>query len=559
MVAGGGSGFGGGDQVVTTVYKADTTQQKKALDDLANKTDKAAKGMTRGITNFRDGLFRVFRVLARVRTAFFILVTFLGIRQIGRFLQSLSTFSADFAMKMGEAGMRWEQLRNTIGKMLENVFSDFVHDALDDLERLDAAMSQFADERMAAQGYATHRIVYEGEGRGIIDFAERFGDLIRAAAAATMSLVGAALALVEGVLVPLVMIMKPFIELVLTGFKLIGHILLELLGQLAFNLGDTWFGKLIGGDALNSLKRFMQYKPPKGSAAAAMFDQRGGGYGGYLRQKWGRELSGRMKSYGKDEHTALTATGRMSMSTAAVELFAGFADDQMKALDDALDTLKTSGWWLAFAAEAGDIAWHAMGNMFKRKGGTSGGRAAAINSLEGLVEGLRAGLQKVGAIKSLQTLGQTMGEAIAGGINKGLSDAWLAVMTGKFDDLKEAAKSTLEAINRAIADFIGNMIFQRMVNPWLQSFFSGMFSPAAPLIGPPVPAAPTGQIGPRLESGNFITRDGGGAGVNIVLAPQVIDGPSFSAWLVKEQDTIGNIMVEAVRGRSSQVREAFRK
>lgn len=213
-----------------------------------------------------------------------------------------------------------------------------------------------------------------------------------------------------------------------------------------------------------------------------------------------------------------------------------------------------------------------------------------------------------------QDIGETFGNAIASALETRIGDAFFNTMKGRFKDLRDVVTGFLEDIQRALSKLASQQLItglaggiqrfltpttQNVIGPPIPSSFpatSPRFGDPSSFIGPPIPPPPAIRSGlspigihppsasradeglvsgttnvtagergmeafVNLRGGKIpvqLNGAGGGGGPTIIIAPQVIDGPSFGAWLQKEKKTIHKLVAAGINGESAALRDSMR-
>jgi hypothetical protein len=196
------------------------------------------------------------------------------------------------------------------------------------------------------------------------------------------------------------------------------------------------------------------------------------------------------------------------------------------------------------------------------------------------------------ATKPLEKSASDLGHNVSNAFQSAFSGTFLALMQNNLKNVKDVFVSLLQDIQKAIADFLAERVVRELINFLIEAVSGAVTAGVGSLFGPSATpdsggtstgsgGASTSQhggiVGPRsvglvgeggpefISSGSSPLRitpmrnvQGGGQTINITIAPQVIDGPSFESWLLKSKGTIKRILVDAATGSDITVRSAFK-
>jgi len=189
--------------------------------------------------------------------------------------------------------------------------------------------------------------------------------------------------------------------------------------------------------------------------------------------------------------------------------------------------------------------------------------------------GLKEGLEK--DFKTLYQAVFDMAQQIRQSMESAVSDTLVLAMRGQLSKVRDVFVSFLESIQKALADFVAQRLVQETVVRALNWAINAILGQVGPKTKAPAPPAAqhgglvtrrtlmtVGEAGPEAiiplnrSAPGLRGNSGLGTTVNVTFAPQVIDGPSFGAWLIREKQTIKRLLISAATGEDVSIRKAFR-
>lgn len=518
-------------------FKQLATQAGASVKELENRVNTHATGIV-------NHLFRIGRMLARIRTGFFILVTFLALRPIYQFFVDAFESSIEFYYVVENIKETWREFQ----KIVLATFGDLIVSGITKFTRLIVELAY----------WITYAV------QGLMRFADFIGN------------------------------MK---DLLSNGGWMLGFIIFckalndGILGlYLAFY--DQWGRQL----RLFIYEIFSWLKQQ-----FYMFAFWIAGWVYELVNKLGGWFAISVESY-----TAFINTIKAGQESALSESSA-YIKEQAAIIDKAYKgpiANLTNAWKLLVAFI--QAAWKPSPYMEKVNAQFETTRLQIIELQKSLKEmgkvdstkllsGVYAGLRK--HMTNMTKLGEELGDALASGMETALSDTFMMLMEGKFNQLKNIVASFLKSIQKAIADFWAKKLVSDLIAFLVGTGTSGALGLIGGIgTGGGDLSAPAGSPGSTtvaaegFAAGGVINSPryayagdspGGEAFVplahgkipvsmkgakssgptivnNITFAPQVIDGPSFSQWMIREKETIKGVMLDAAGGSDARVRRVFK-
>ena len=528
-----------------TGFKRSGAATRREVDNLSKSFFKFRDSVNLFSTSWNrlsNSVFVFFRRLARIRTAFFILVTFLGLRQVVAFLESLKDFSYEAEQAVNRLTQRISHLKKVIGDALapfiEEFGGKFVTGFLEGFQKIvnSSAFKNF----VSAFFYASNIV-------------GKFGKVL--VTVFTFVVDGFRLAAKE---------IKVF-------FLIIKDAYADLFASIFFKLSN--FLRDVADKLVPEVATAFQGLASDLAVAARDLE-----FGGEKRFKDIRQLTDEIQVLGE------------TWAENARNFKASFEDFVGSTVSNA--TVESAAKFVAAMRKVTDSVVSAD-KSFK-----SGGRSLAL-----FVDGLRSGLAKF-SLETSRDIGKSLGEGLADAFDNAFGESFLAIMQGRFKDLRDVVTSFLQDLQREFAKFASRRVSKVLLDTIVDKVapaIAGLFDPTAggpsastiasndpnsisyrgspDFIGPPVSTgsghayggvsySPTirafAEKGPEasipLRGGKVPVQlmGGRGGGNTIVIAPQVIDGPSFGVWLEKEKKTLYRIMAGGISGGSSIVRSSLR-
>lgn len=522
--------------IVDNAQGAKLKQASAQVQQFQTEAKASTKDLGTNIFRFRDGVNAtvnsvavLFRRLARLRTAFFILVNILALRQVVRLFEELTTHSADLQQRLGEIGSKFDVIKGKIADTAAPAFEAFVK--LKDTFQLD--LFKFFARNASAFGQMV-------EGFGVIySLAVGIKDLVYA----------------------IVLAFKALPSILKVGFQSIW----EDLKSIPARLAESFLVTLMG-----------------------IFEKIKAATKGKFGLGWISDTSGAIaESLVPAFNEASAAVFEFDQKTKSLQESLNLVPEVVaarKALDELISNFN-SGQYTNAPQSFIDLA-DALRDLEKRAKALQGLTPDKISGFQEAWKGFFDGLK--GQVRTIKDLAADMGRAFREAFQSGLSDTFVALMEGRLNKIKDAVVSTLESIKRAIANFLAEKVVKDIISGIGSSaigkgisslIFGGGntagFDPAGPaqyggiagfrqerVVGEAGPEAIVplkhGAIPVAMSGMPRAQRSTPSVVNNITFSPQVIDGPSFSSWLNKEKNTVKRIMVEAAVGGDMAVRSAFK-
>jgi len=540
----------------------------------SDKAKSGLAGLSKGLFGFRDkltGAFNVipnliattFRRLARLRTAFFILITFLAVRPLIRFAQGILDESArgNFAL---------QSFRTNYGRF-KTILSERFTPAIE------AILAKAIDAVITFIGYLSeNKAIIPAVLTGI----EGIVDAIKA-------LTNAFLAAIEGANVLTYTLQNILgkdavsnrVQNIEDNLKTLTDRLAEYPIKLARvdaeialvearrkkASGDPFFDFVKFDKEINELKKqktqfLKDFFAPLRDVNNNLIEVPTSGLGVGIR--------GLIEQLNK-EKAKIVNSGFITSAQQAEEAYGRLSTYSAAALQNVKDIITLSPAWKVISdlIQAGFSG--AVEDVKKTKEEVSALELQLNDFVDGFADGLTSQL------KTVRELSEELGKAIRDGIVEGLGDTILNIIRGRLSKIKDVLADTLKAFQRSIANFIAQTSFDALANfgksvaiPAVGTLLGLGGTSAAPA-GPPkadggmVFGRQLAQIGETpeafvpLKGGAIPVRmSGGGRAGNIVIAPSLIDGASFGVWLSRPESKrlIRNAVKEGAGGSDAGLR-----
>jgi methyl-accepting chemotaxis protein len=539
--------------------------------------DNVAKS-TKTFNVFANAGAKLFRRLARIRTAFFILATFLATRQIFNFFLTLGKQSASFAKELSSITKRLNVLKGILGdaltptvKKLGDALFKLLQSALDFTQTEDYKDLIYIFDRVTVALFRIGKVIY--------NVTNLTGGFV------------AALSRMSQALIENVSVTGEWMKLKLTAWiqeltlGVSGYLVpVEQVAKAQMELADFQRKhlKLLKPTQAELDKMAESVKGMTDAIKDLISDS---GEGGII-QTIGDGLAEVGENAGKAKNAVQSMSKAMSESLKRV---------RDKILDETFQTMFTR-----FLEGVRSAAEKFLGDTFLA---VMQGKLSKVKDLfRALVTDIQRELSKLASRQLIQT--------VVGGIANmpwgSILGAGTTAGAGVLQNAAQPAPGVLQnAAQPAGAGSSGwgpyGQYKSEFPLPNVPAYIPpGPFTHTAqPFIGPQRPPIPPGPFSDRLKDmpfrikgglahggivqgtqnvtageggipeafvplkgGNIpVSLSGGGRGGNVtlVIAPQVIDGASFGAWLKKESKVITDIVSAGVGGNSTKLRESIRK
>lgn len=503
---------------------------------------------SRVINTLGNAIAVLFRRLARIRTAFFILVTFLALRPIADFFTSLGDFSAKAEAAILRLTNRFRALARLVGDAAVPVIDEFN-------KSISKAAKDFINF-LGDPGTLKSIGFLEGALRKAGQIINIIFQTLKAGFNNFLTLMNSLDVAVNAILFGWVKIVQGLVRAVRTFFDS------TFTGKLADELGKINKGLREQGLSEGLSPLFNLELTLRQFSTTQQVAQRANPLFSLINTKLG-EFDTLLEGIGK------SAGGEVKKNFGdlleRLEKIPGTINDVIFAFEGLDDKTKTT---IADAVQAFvEVAQRKMGE----KGGI--GDVAAINFADSFKDGLQRVVNK-GALSTrvLTDIFQDFFTDLQSAMEKGLEDSLVLVFKGKLDDIREILNAFLEDIQRALARSTSRQLVSALIGS-LPSI-PGLGFLSSPTAGPQAEGGTTfgpsfrlfGERGPEAAipiKGGKIPVDftnsprGGTGGGNTFIFPS-LDAASFAGFLQKNRGTLDQFLAEGFLGRSETLRSAVR-
>lgn len=465
------------------------------------------------------------RRLARIRTAFFILVTFLALRPITNFFKGLGEFSAIAERSLDRVGRRFDDLRRRIGDSVAPILEIFGSALVSRLKNIFEFITSKEFEEFFNE---------------VLIISDRF---VR-----TLIIIGK--------------IAKELFNIGLIGFRTIMTGFNALIGSMSFVFGE--FVSFVAHE-LTRIDVNFNILEKLGFTEGRIEDVRDSlvklfDFGREIR-RFGSELTAQAKETFTD--FILSGKATQELDTSVDEISRLFNEELPRVILE-------SKFAVALKTAFGEFARRA--------------REAASSTVDNVESVFAAFLQGFDLLREkFLDFVKDFGRALKDTIEEAISDTLLAVVEGRLRDLRDVLTSFLDAVKKDIISFVASTLRQQFIHQGLApvltqigNLFTGVGTTSAAGTGT---ASQLGRIatGPTVtkvgEEGaeaivrlgprggvpvEFTNRRGMGEGATVIFAPQLIDNRGSEQFLLQNEKVLTRIISSALRGRSSDLRGAVR-
>lgn len=510
-----------GNQIATAGKKGAQALQnaKKNSADLGNNVFKWRENITQFANGSVNAIARVFRAVARLRTAFFLMITVLAVRPVINFFKSLAEYSGTAAAKFAEFGEMWGRFLSLIGErtgpLLESIFNFIT-----------TALGQFIEQLQQSSGFI----------RTLVEVWDLVADVIKGAANSMI--------------------------LLIDGLRAISYLMQGLGNKLS-----EWFYKAVSwiADKLNPALAWLKDRLIEVAIGLRLMADE------WWAPSWLKDMSSVIERIADSLPKISGFAGDVADASAAeakknFALFEHHAKNAVEAAREAIANIGDMFSTSPAAKEFGDriikfiddvkVAY----DILIAKGNET--RAELLASIAALSAGFIAN------IKEMKDSLIEFSNAISQALERGFSDTFLAVMEFRFNKFKDILVSTLESIKKAIADFMAQRVVASLLGgltTGLNALAGGLFPGAggtadygAAVIETPggfntVPVGSPASLTTTFPVSRTPLPSGGGGGGTINI--YALDTQDVYKALVKNRKAVLDIINEGGSGGDMQTRQ----
>jgi len=577
------------------------------------------KNLSQSWITFRDSVasshrilnnvfFRTFRRLARIRTAIFILTTFLAVRPIFRFFTGLIEDSALVEGNMTLIDERWLKFRRTLAEKLLPIFKMFKERFYEfqlDLIAFASRHGKFFYGLTVVIGTLIDLVVRLG--KSFVVLAENWRDSAQLMGNAWKfvgkSIAAGIIEMLRDALAPEKVIPALHIEQLKAAYEKAVEDLANFKGPISAVQDAYEALKKARAEALKTLENPAMAKGGPSIEA--------GGWGYYLLQGLmpagvGTFIANKLHDgfasavYAYDQEIGKLVLHMDNLTTKGP--LKEMKDIWLEIFTPAFPWVRVASWVTEMATGVEKIFNEQVAPFMQKwveklKAERARRREAGEDVGNDLGEGVYAGLREsfIKVEETLTEASEKMGKAIRDGLQSSLSDYFVSVMEGKFNKFKDMVIGFFNSLKKAIADFVAQRVIQNAfallfggagAPGQAQGGLVGIISGAITKLVTPSGGATSTKLDPGFESaqhGGAVTKTGlvnvhagevinpprgsrklpgfgsnMGQGTTVVFNVQTIDAPSFEGWLERSKGKIKRVMVEAATGGDFSVRSAFK-
>lgn len=475
-----------------------------------SQAQKDFRSMSAGVFHFRDSvnvLFnsfaKVFRELARIRTAFFILVTFLGLRRVYAFFKDISDQSYAAQTALEGIQSKFSLLKLRLADRMAPIFAE-----------LGDRLMQFIDD--AIEYIANEPQILEWPIKLIDKIAQAVSSLVTDVLPSLLPIARDLLAVLSSIGRVVGYIFVKAID----GFKHIGPFLLEFLSEAAF--GWHAFLEYMGASA-DALDPFAKIHENMKVAATKMKIE---------LERISRDMPDELRDTAgtfKDFATALTNLTNTTVSESPK--FVSAVSKMVNTLLYAPMTRFTN--FLMKNLE--DIVAYMRANPVSDQTKTM---TETELSFRNFAEGFSS------SVKKISDAAQELGKALYTAFEGGLSDTIVAAWNFKWKSMRDIAVNMLKDIQKAMADFVARSIMKGL----LEMILAPAGNALGGLLFPSTPTTPAGVLQDLKTNPPQAT--------TVNLSVNTPDTRAMSAYLMNHKDDIVKIVTEGVAGGNASLRRS---
>lgn len=463
-------------------------------------------------------IFRTFRRLARLRTGFFILVTFLGVRPIIRLFRAISDESEESRQAVLKLKDTFTALEKSIAKAIAPIFDGFRNIVIKAVTEVSDFIINNIDTITGVFG------IFET----IVSQFKRIGAAIREIFLMSISdnaIVKNIVIITKLIISSADIIIIALQSLVLT-FNTIKGALLTAMTGLVRGLMQIYI----------EAKKFFKMDTTADELQAAFLDTQ------------------------FDKEIAATAAS-IEQAFALIKRSSGEALENYEKLVDAFEdanTLSLDDFMAKYASllnpgDGPDSSAAQIAGKFLLDLAT-GIKKRAANQFritgEDLADEFNKGFESQN--KTIIETFNELGQAIQQALRTSLSDSFLAIMEQKFNKFRDIVVGLLNSIKKALSDFAADQVLRGIITPAITGVVSGIGR-----LFPGAAAAPAGGGGGGGVPTAGLLRGtggaGGGGGGGVVVNINALDSRSVATALAENRSTLKRIINEAASGEDIEL------